>query len=141
MHGLGDCESADDEFLAGDAFRLDPAVAAAGVVRAIPPLGDNTFQPHLAAFAKEGGTVHLKVLAELNPTQAPGLQQFRQQLFSLHERQWSQVMPVEIEEVEDIVDEVRRRAPFAGVLQVLKAADATREKRDDFVRRMTSAEE
>jgi hypothetical protein len=90
-------ESGDRQRLALGTGCLDPIVSAAGVIAAVPDLGDDAFEPDLAGMLEHLAAVDLKTFAELD--RGLGDQPF-QMCFALDQWQLSQIVYVEIEQIE-----------------------------------------
>ena len=97
----------DDEFLPVRAFRLDPALAAAGSIRRVAQLGDDTFQAQPAGVIENELPVFFEMSAVADRCRAIG-DQLLQHGLALDQGQILQVVAVEMEEVENVEDETIR---------------------------------
>jgi hypothetical protein len=113
--------TADDEFLAADAFGFQPARAAAAAVGLAPALGHDPFEPAAARLFQEGLPVSHHVIGKLDgkPGGGGGDQVFERRLACL-ERLPPQVAAIEVQQIENVVHRPRSLAT-EGVLQRLKA--------------------
>src|SRR6056297_184586 len=125
-------EAGDDQFLAVVAFEFQPVAGAAVTIARVGPLGDDAlpafvaglFEERFAVLVPVGREVQRRVEAEQSP----------EQLLARSERQGIQIVPVDMQQIEDI--EVNRDIGCTGrfrigdlhsLLQTREAADVVLE--------------
>src|ERR1700751_3542753 len=76
----------------------------------------------MIAVAQRGGALRITI------SRKESLEQF----FALNERCGRQVAPVQVQQIENVVKEIRRGVLFQRILQELEVGDAVCVKRDNF---------
>src|SRR5690606_29243044 len=96
--------AADDEFLAVGALGLDPVARAPGTVGAAAELGDDALEAELAGVAQHHRALFLEMRAIAQPALLAPDHRLKQRL-AIDQRCLSEVVAVEIEEIEGIEHE------------------------------------
>jgi len=114
-------ESTDDEFLLGDALRLQPLGASSGPIGPVASLRDDALGAVPACLGEHARPVSDDVIRVAEDI-THGLEEIPQAVLALLERQPAHVRAVEMEQIEDELDQLavaHRRSE--GVLQCLEA--------------------
>src|SRR3546814_1680186 len=115
LHGRSR-ESADDEFLAGDALDLAPVAIAVRPVARVAAFRNDTLQRQTAGLLKKGAALALQMIAveDIAAALAERGHESAQRVLARMTRRGRQVVPVEEQEVEDIIGQRRLEACAQG---------------------------
>ena len=131
----------DDEFLALRAFGFLPMHAATGEIGPVAMFRDDPFQAQPTGMPDHGFAVALEMRAVAqDPACRRILQQRRQKCFPLDERQFRQIVSIEIEKVECIEDHPVRPTRFQVGLQGREAREPGLVFDDEFAIEESRAE-
>ncbi len=123
--------AANDKLLLMDAFRLEPAGAAAGAVGRIGTFRKDAFGMQLASRVEDLGAIAGQILAEADVVRVLA-QHGAQQALAFAQRQSARVMPVDVQQVEAIEGERVLFVLLERRLQAREAGQAAAVQHDDF---------
>ena len=121
----------DDQLLPAGAFDLEPGPATSGAVGGVTPLRDDALEAEAGGLGEEFRSAAAVMVAVFDRAASAG-EQRRQGGLALLLRHAPQIVPVEMEEVEDEIDEAAGLAVRQRPLQSGKAGAAARLDRGDL---------
>jgi hypothetical protein len=126
-------EPADHEEAALKALDLPPAVASAGLIRQVAPLGDDALDAHAARLFEDVAATPLDVLGIADASCFRGSEELEQAPLSLLERESIDTLSLQLNEVERKVDEVTAGGTAGhGPLHRFEAAASAGEHHDQL---------
>src|SRR5690606_21005339 len=129
-------EPADDELTLLHAFDLEPVRGAPASIARRAPLRHDALEAELAYLVEQGLALPFEMVdiadrpAMIEDT--PARQEVAEQLLARLEPHVRQIVPVEIDEIEDFVDQPGRAIGGQRLLQLTKAAGAVRLQRHEL---------